>query len=39
LPQISLQISIALLYLSWIAIWWARHIRYQHQQHSQLIEG
>ena len=24
LPQISLQVSIALLYLSWIAIWWAR---------------
>jgi predicted anti-sigma-YlaC factor YlaD len=36
LPQISLQISIALLYLSWIAIWWARH---QRQQHGQLLEG
>jgi putative zinc finger protein len=36
LPQISLQISIALLYLSWIAIWWARHTR---QQSGQLIEG
>jgi hypothetical protein len=36
LPQITLQVSIALLYLSWMAIWWARH---QRQQHSQLIEG
>jgi predicted anti-sigma-YlaC factor YlaD len=36
LPQISLQISIALLYLSWMAIWWARHTR---QEHGQLLEG
>ncbi len=36
LPHISLQISIALLYLSWIAIWWTRHT---HQQHGQLLEG
>ena len=36
LPQISLQISIALLYLSWIAIWWARRRR---QEHGQLLEG
>ena len=36
LPQISLQISIALLYLSWIAIWWAR---YRRQGHGQLLEG
>jgi predicted anti-sigma-YlaC factor YlaD len=36
LPQISLHVSIALLYLSWIAIWWARHRR---QQHGQLLEG
>ena len=35
LPQISLQVSIALLYLSWIAIWWARHRR---QEHGQLLE-
>jgi hypothetical protein len=35
LPQISLQISIALLYLSWIAIWWTRH---QRQQQGQLLE-
>jgi hypothetical protein len=39
LPQIGLQISIALLYLSWIAIWWARHTRYQHREHGQLLEG
>jgi predicted anti-sigma-YlaC factor YlaD len=36
LPQIILQVSIALLYLSWFAIWWARHRR---QQHGQLLEG
>ena len=39
LPLITLQASIALLYLSWIAIWWARHTRHQPQQHGQLIEG
>ena len=36
LPQISLQISIALLYLSWVAIWWTRH---QRQQQGQLLES
>ncbi|RPJ19845.1 MAG: hypothetical protein EHM33_29680 [Chloroflexi bacterium] len=36
LPQITLQVSIALLYLSWIAIWWARRRR---QEHGQLLEG
>jgi len=36
LPQITLQVSVALLYLSWIAIWWARHTR---QGHGQLLEG
>jgi predicted anti-sigma-YlaC factor YlaD len=36
LPQISLQVSIALLYLSWIAIWWARH---QRQALGQLLES
>jgi len=36
LLQITLQASIALLYLSWIAIWWARR---RHQRHSQLLEG
>ena len=39
LPQIGLQISIALLYLSWIAIWWARHTRHQQREHGQLLEG
>jgi anti-sigma factor RsiW len=39
LPQIGLQVSIALLYLSWIAIWWTRHRRHQHRQHGQLLEG
>ena len=39
LPQIILQVSIALLYLSWIAIWWARHTHDARQPHGQLIEG
>jgi len=36
LPFITLQISIALLYLSWMAIWWARRTR---QGNGQLLEG
>ena len=36
LPQIILQISIALLYLGWIAVWWARRT---HQEHGQLLEN
>ena len=36
LPQFILQISIALLYLSWLAIWWARRTR---QEHGPLLEG
>ena len=36
LAQITLQVSIALLYLSWIAIWWVRR---RHQGHGQLLEG
>ena len=36
LLQITLQVSIALLYLSWIAIWWARQ---RHQRHGELLEG
>jgi anti-sigma factor RsiW len=36
LPQISLEISIALLYLSWMAIWWTRHTR---QGSGQLLES
>ncbi|PWB69736.1 MAG: hypothetical protein C3F07_18670 [Anaerolineales bacterium] len=36
LPQFAWQVSIALLYLAWIAIWWARRTR---QGHGQLLEG
>lgn len=36
LPQIIVQISIAVLYMSWMAIWWTRHTR---QGHGQLLEG
>jgi predicted anti-sigma-YlaC factor YlaD len=36
LPQLILHISISLLYLSWIAIWWARR---RHQEYGQLLEG
>jgi hypothetical protein len=36
LPQIVWQLAIALLYLSWIAIWWARHTP---RETDQLPEG
>lgn len=36
LPQIILHVSIALLYLSWMAIWWARRAN---KGHGQLLEG
>ena len=36
LPQISLQASIAMLYLSWIAIWWTRRTG---REHKPLIDG
>jgi anti-sigma factor RsiW len=36
LPLLISQVSIALLYLSWIAIWWARRRR---QEPGQLLEG
>jgi hypothetical protein len=39
LPQIILQVSIALLYLSWIAIWWAGPMRHQRQQRGQPLES
>lgn len=39
LPQISLQVSIALLYLSWMAIWWSRRTQAQNRQHGELLEG
>jgi predicted anti-sigma-YlaC factor YlaD len=35
-PQIVLQVSVALLYLAWFAIWWTRHT---HQAQDQLLEG
>ncbi|HKJ38516.1 MAG TPA: hypothetical protein VJ972_07055, partial [Anaerolineales bacterium] len=36
LPQIIWQVSIAMLYLTWIAIWWARQTR---QVQVPLLEG
>lgn len=36
LPQFVWQVSIALLYLTWIAIWWASQTR---QEYGQLLEG
>ena len=36
LPAITVHVSIALLYLSWIAVWWVRHTR---QQPGQLLDG
>ena len=36
LPQFILHASIALLYLAWLAIWWARRTR---QGYGQLLEG
>ena len=35
-PLIVLHISVAVLYLTWFAIWWARHTR---QVNGQLLEG
>ena len=39
LLQATLEVSIALLYISWIAIWWARQRRHQFQQYGQFLEG
>jgi predicted anti-sigma-YlaC factor YlaD len=36
LPQLTWHISIALVYLAWVVIWWARQKR---QEHGQLLEG
>jgi len=36
LPQFVWQVSIALLYLTWIAVWWARQTR---QVYGQLLES
>ena len=35
-PQIILQVSVALLYVTWFAVWWARYMR---QVHGQRLEG
>jgi len=35
-PQIVLQVSVALLYLAWIVVWWARQT---HQLSAPLLEG
>ena len=35
-PQIVLQVSVALLYLTWFAVWWSRHTR---QMSEPLLEG
>jgi predicted anti-sigma-YlaC factor YlaD len=36
LLEITLQVSISLLYLSWLAVWWARR---RHQGQDQLLES
>lgn len=36
LPQVLWQVSIAMLYLTWIAVWWARRM---HQGQVPLLEG
>jgi hypothetical protein len=36
LLEITWEVSIALLYLGWIAIWWTRH---QRHSYSQLLKG
>lgn len=38
-PQLTWQVSIALLYLSWIAIWWARHTRQGYGQPAESWSG
>ena len=35
-PQIVLQVAVALLYLTWFAVWWTRHTR---QMSEPLLEG
>lgn len=39
LPQLMWQVSIALLYLAWIALWWARRSRHARQPHVGFLEG
>jgi hypothetical protein len=35
-PQIVWQVAVALLYMIWLAAWWARHTR---QPQARLLEG
>jgi hypothetical protein len=35
-PQIVLQVAVAFLYLTWLAVWWTRHTR---QMSEPLLEG
>jgi len=35
-PQVVLKVAVALMYLAWFAVWWARHTR---QAPGRLIEG
>ena len=39
IPQFVWQVSVALLYLTWIAVWWARQTRHQRQHYGRLLEG
>jgi hypothetical protein len=39
IPQFVWQVSIAVLYLAWIAVWWARRTNQQRQGQDQLFEG
>jgi hypothetical protein len=39
MPQFIWQVAIGLLYLIWIAVWWARHTLHERQQHGQPLEG
>ena len=39
IPQFVWQVSIAVLYLAWMAVWWARRTNQQRQGDGQLFEG
>ena len=38
-PQIVWQAAVALLYIIWLAVWWARHTRHARQPQLTLLEG
>ena len=38
-PQFLWQVSVALLYIIWLAVWWARHTRDTRQPQASLLEG